>query len=334
MQSSYVRAGLPSRTTYTHETARTLVEQFFTNQYSITERFVMLTALALGARALAGLPVPPSSVPHASVAFPSKMLPPALHRRYGNGEGEVQGLLRGISIQAIEKSKSATEASIPALVRERQLRVGRLGSTRVTEVARASQPDARQDMTFAAVAAEHFIVPLVNHMWQHVRDTQTRTWRGGVGTGMILGAVVLAQYLGTLAVLMHAAQHATAFLAVLAPEALEVATTLGSRRIEVDGEEGGKEAAVVTAALEVALVVLDACVELDGGRVLALEHTGLLLAVREWAGAVLSLLEGGRKVSGGGGETEGRMGGAAAGVVLKAEQVTERWDRSMVTVGL
>jgi telomere length regulation protein len=321
----------------------------------------VLTALALGARALAGLAVPPSRIAEGkNMAFPSKMLPPALHRQYVTTEEQEQArgrqvrrLVQGITGAALQRSKEEAEEAVPEVVRERRLR---LGSTRpqVTEVVDSSALPPRSltragttlQVSFADVAAEHFIMPLVNHMWLHLRDVETRTrGRSGTGTGIILGSVVLAQYLGTLAVLVHAARHAPAFLGVVVPGAIEIAAALGRRGVDdaVDGkgEFGGgvgvgevdlmaREAAVFTAALEVALIALDASVELDGGRSLGLEHTALLLDVGEWAGGVLAAVEGGRRVSGGGGAVEGRVAGAAAGVVIRVETVVERWGRSMV----
>ncbi|KAF8586558.1 hypothetical protein K439DRAFT_945232 [Ramaria rubella] len=360
------------------QAAMTLVEQFFTNQYAILERHVILTALAIGARALAGLPVPPARVPRMSVTFPSKMLPPALHRRYGTPqeqaragqlqlqgnegreESEVQQLVRGITGPALQRNKVEAEDAIPQAARTRRLRLGSSrgsGRGRISEVragegwderagtGRMPGPHGHDHETFAAVAAEHFIMPLVNHMWLHLRDTDTRTtW--GAGAGVILGATVLAQYLGALAVLTHAARHAPPFVAVVAPGVVELAVALGNRRVDdpIGGgsedadaneydEAGGKEATVLTAALELTLVTLDACIDLDGGRTLALEHAALLLAVGEWAGSVLDVLGKGRRMSGGGGAVEGRIGGAAAGVVLSIEKITERWGRSMVAIG-
>lgn len=334
----------PSRELGAHRhgnTRRTLVEQIFTNQYSISQRFVMLTALALGARALAGLPVPPS-VAEASVSFPSKMSPAGLHQRYASAEerehaegGEVRGLVRGITGPAMERSKEEVEEVIPEAMRERRLRLGTT-RTRIAEVVdavRARDTTPMRKTTFADVAAEYFIMPLVNHMWLHLRDVKTRTrGRTGSGTGIILGSMVLAQYLGTLAVLVHAARHAPAFLSVVAPGAVEIALALGQRGGDDtgEGELVAKEAAVLTAALEVVLVALDASVELDGGRTLGLEYTALLVGVGEWAGAVLAAVEGGQRVRGGGGAAEGRASGAAAGIVLKVEKVITRWGRSMV----
>ena len=91
-----------------------------------------------------------------------------------------------------------------------------------------------------------------------------------------------------------------------------------------------KEAAILTAALELAIVVLDGCLDLDGGRSLGLEHTALLLGTGEWADKVFGSLEDGAKVLGGGGVQEMRLRRAAAGVILKVDQLTSKWKRSMV----
>ena len=96
------------------------------------------------------------------------------------------------------------------------------------------------------------------------------------------------------------------------------------------GDEKGKEANVLAAALELALVILDGSAELDGGRTLALERTPLLLATGELAQTVFGGLEKGLRVKGGGGNAEQRLSRAAAGVVLKVDEIQEKWRRSMV----
>jgi telomere length regulation protein len=102
---------------------------------------------------------------------------------------------------------------------------------------------------------------------------------------------------------------------------------------ESGGESGGaadKNARVLTSALELALVVLETCMELDGGRSLSLEHTALLLAAGEWAQGLFALLEKGVLIKGGGGVAEVRLRKAAAGVVIKVDEVSERWKRSTI----
>ncbi|KAL5536155.1 TEL2 [Sanghuangporus sanghuang] len=321
--------------------APAIIDEFLKNQYSTDQRFVMLNALALGARELASLPIPPLKVAPERTAFPSKQLPRALHKKYiaydeRNG-GQVQRMLEDISQKAIESGKNAAEAKTAPIVRERQLRIKQ--PMRIAEVSPGA-PYVPKESNFSELAAEYFIGPLVGKFWLFLRDEQEREARTvhrktayrGTGTGLILSPMVLAHFLGTVAVLMHAARHSPAFLAVLAPDTLELAVTLGTRPMSGAEEDKEREAAVLTAALELAVVVLDGCLELDGGRSLCLEHSALLLGSGEWAGEVLGALERGLRVPGEGGAHEMKLRRAAAGVVLKVDELTARWRQSMISL--
>lgn len=329
---------------------RAIIEQFFNNQYSTNQRFVMLTALALGARELASLPVPPSTVPRERTEFPSKRLPSALHQKL-LPENPVQRLLVDISQKAIDGSKESAAERVPQLVRERHLRL-----QKTPRVVPAGTPVAMLGSTpsFTEIAAEYFVCPLINRFWAFLRDEQTREARSsynrdplyryhGAGTGLVLSPVVLCQFLSTLGVLVHTARNAVQWLSVIAPDALELAVTVGTRPVskvedEGDGEDDddgggrGKEALVLCSALELAVVVVDGSLELDGGKSLGLEHTNLVLGAGEWAGKLLAQLEKGVLVSGGGGAQEIRLRRAAAGVVIKVDELTSKWRRSMIDV--
>ncbi|KAG6919990.1 hypothetical protein DXG01_013339 [Tephrocybe rancida] len=336
--------------------APTLIEEFFKNQYSTSQRYVALNALALGAREMASLPLPPSNVAPDRISFPSKKLPASLHERYiGSGNQELLPLIMdSISNRAIDKEKDASADKVPEITRERRLRVSKApgiapvssGTALVT-----TQPTLSQKLTpLIEVATEYFIAPLINHFWLFLRDERTREDRTahyqgrqqyhGAGTGLILNPVVLSHFMRTLAILVHASQNAPEWMAVVAPDALELAVTIGARpvsRIETDvdddeelGGQRGKEASVLTAALELALVVLDGCLEIDGGRVIGLEHTALLLGAGEWAGNIFAQLEKGIKLQGGGGVHETKLRRAAAGVLLKIDDLTSKWRRSML----
>jgi len=81
-------------------------------------------------------------------------------------------------------------------------------------------------------------------------------------------------------VLVYAGRNAPAWLTLVAPDALELAVTIGTRPVSQtpDSEDGdspsaksgvmNKEAQVLSTALELALVVLDASLDIDGGRIL------------------------------------------------------------------
>ncbi|KAH8111965.1 telomere length regulation protein-domain-containing protein [Phellopilus nigrolimitatus] len=315
-----------------------IIDEFFKNQYSTAQRFVMLNALAIGARELASLPIPPSTVPVSRIAFPSKQLPAAQHKKLIEyNDIQVQKMLDDISRAAIESGKTAAEAQVAPLVRERQLRIKQ--PTRISEVA-AGVTYVPKETTFIELAAEYFLGPLMGKFWLFLRDEQVREARSthratiyrGTGTGLILSPLVLQHFLGTLVVLLHAARHSPAFLAVLAPDALELAVTLGTRPLSGADEDKEREAAVLNASFELALVVLDGCLNLDGGRSLGLEHTNLLLGTGEWAAQVLNALESGTRVQGGGGAQEVRLRRSAAGVVLKVDELSSKWRQSMITI--
>ena len=289
-------------------------------------------------------------------------------------EGPVQALLADISQAAIEKAKDDATGKTPSsFTRERQLRLQKPAKISVINNPVTLNPHSGNLHTsspghgpavarFTDVAAEHFICPLINQFWIFFRDEQTREERlshqsdplyryRGSGTGLVLNPIVLAQLISTLAVLAHAGRNAPQWLALVAPDSLELAITLGTKPVsqaddsDDDDLDSGlkpewgqataskdKEASVLAASLELALIVLDGCLDLDGGRSLGLEHTRLVLSAGEWAGNLLNWLDQGLRVAGGGGMQEVRLKRGAAGVMLKVQEISERWGRSMIDV--
>jgi telomere length regulation protein len=315
----------------------------------------MLNALILGARELASLPIPKSNLNMHKIAFPSKKLPAAMHQRYIQNEsagGALIPLIMGSINREVTEREAQAGESIPEVLHERRLQIKK--PDRVEQMQKSSYSifEANQPRlwSFKEVAAESFIMPLINRFWRFMQDEQAREertshlegrgqYRSG-GIGLILNPLVLSHFLGTLAILVHASQNATEWLHIIAPESLELAISLGTKPISLselaksdeDEEEGGwrKEASVLTSSLELALVVLEGSQELDGGRTLGLEHTSLVLGAREWASTVFAHLEKGTRVTGGGGVQEKSLRRATAGVLLKVDAITSRWGRSML----
>ncbi|KAG7452712.1 uncharacterized protein BT62DRAFT_939781, partial [Guyanagaster necrorhizus] len=340
------------------KTTPCIIEEFFKNQYNVGQRYVMLNALALGAREMSGLAHPP--LPQ----YPSKLLPASLHRKYITGRDFGMTLLpvimEDLTRQAIQSGKDSALASAPAVVRERRLRIQKpqmVAEVRKPEHLNETVPHSA--VKFTEVAAEFFVGPLMNRFWLFLRDEQTREERTahlkgrqvyyGAGTGLILNSLVLSYFLSTLGVLLHASRNAPEWSAVLGPDALELAVNIGTRPVsriedeeELDSGEGarnqegggpmGRQASVLQSSLELTLVILEGYQELDEGKSLCLEHTALLFGVIEWAGAVFSRLDKGERVKGGGGSSETGLQRAAAGVVLKADIITSKWRRSMISM--
>lgn len=326
----------------------------------------MLNALAIGARELASLPVPPSAsnVSADRPTFPSKLLPAHLHSKYltAGDTNQIQQITDSLSRVAIDKSKSDDGQKIPEIARERRLRINQSSKITTVESKKSTQfpwlnAPPTKDTTFTDVAAEYFIIPFLNRFWVFIRDEQTREERTahlsgraryhGSGTGLVLNPVVLSHFLSTITVLVHAAQNAPEWLAIIAPEALEFALTVGTRPISLPDDDDDdehtaepgqspeeaarkKEASVLSASLELALIVLDGAKEVDDGRSLGLEHTALLVGTGEWAGTLFARLESGMKTEGGGGAQDIKLRRAAAGVLLKVDEITSKWRRSMI----
>jgi telomere length regulation protein len=276
-----------------------------------------------------------------------------MHRKYitkGQVDRDlVPALLEDISRMAIDEQRRSAE-DMPAIARERALKIKKAPA--VVELASQSrtifEPSPLKKTSFNQVAAEFFVAPLINRFWVFLREEQTREQRTshmegqqkyhGAGTGLILNPLILSHFLRTLAILVNAAQNASEWLAIIAPDALELALNLGTKpmgRGELEDDEDGtrqeKEASVLSSAMELALVILDGTIQVDGGRTIGLEQTALLLGVQEWAMKVFTSLEDGIKIPGGGGVQEAKVRSTTAGVLLKVEEITSRWKRSMLT---
>lgn len=328
----------------------TLIQEFFNNQYSVAHRFVILDALMTGARELAGL----EEAPLESPAFPSKLLPAKVHQQIMAIEAQdnlASPLLAHLSRIAVTNGDQRPPGNV---VRQRKLQMRSTGkiSNVTNQKLAVHQPNSR-DLpprtrdSFIAVAAEYFLAPMMNRFWIFLRDEQARERRTNhlegrgqyrsAGSGLVLNPIVLTRFIQTLAVLVNASQNAPEWLSIIAPDALELAVTVGSKPVsllQIDNLEGAeaetKEAPVLTACLELALMALDGCVELDGGRSIGLDRTELLASTQEWAMGVFRREEDGARLPGIGGSHEMRLRQATAGVLLKVQEIESRWRRSMV----
>lgn len=320
----------------------------------------------MGARELAGLSVPQPMSTNRRIDFPTKVLPAALHKKYiGPNDlppaNQLQEAIDGVRDLMLSKSVRKGEDTIPELAREKTLRMGPKKTTKVAELGSLAERNMSTSnghgqlgdrqlpiVPFKDVAAEYFIMPLINRFWLHFQDSSVREARAmatgdryrGAGTGMILSPLALEKMLMTLSLLVHASRHSPLFLSVLAPETMELGITIGSRHLpspsnnpmitdlDTTGlDEGSKtEAQVLAAALELVLVSLDVSVELDKGRTLAMDKAELVLAAGEWASGVFEVETKGGEVSGGqGGMREGRVRATAAGIVIKIAEIGEKW---------
>ncbi|GAA6056593.1 hypothetical protein JCM3770_006657 [Rhodotorula araucariae] len=331
------------------EVAPAVIEQYFTTSYSVAQRHILLASLAFAARELAGLPIPTAPAMHAKQRaseplFPSKQLPGAMHRRLAGSsasERDQLGVLTAdLTRMALSGARDDAEATIPGATREKLLSVQR---TMKRSAVLTRQPRTTSTPTFSALAAETFILPLINRFWLYLRDTATSllsprgaSYTGGAATPVLLEPILLAKFLATLAVLVHASRHSPTFLAVIVPEVLafvlaikpSAPAAVASPHVRDDDDERGlDEDLVAAAALELVLVALDATVQLDAGRTLMSPSAAsggggaLVFDVKDWAEDVFE-----REERRGG---VGRAGRAAAGVLLRVEEVSAKWRLSV-----
>lgn len=304
---------------------------------------MILTALALGARELAGLPtIAPSQIANTTTTtpqidlFPSKRLPPALHRKLIGSQPSItptipRGLLEDLTAEltreALLDAKEEAETTLPLAAKEKLLTVRRFASA-PSSVSKSNTQISNQSLpSYPSIASEYFILPLINRFWLYLRDSATSPstnsnspYSGGRSTPTLLEPLILSKYLGTLSVLLHASRHSPHFLAVLVPEVLELLLSL-----RVSPEESDES--VLGSQMELILTALDSSVLIDGGRTLMGLREGrgaeLVGECKDWAELVFEQEE--MKGGDGKGEGIGRVGRAAAGVLLRIEEIFSRW---------
>ena len=184
-------------------------------------------------------------------------------------------------------------------------------------------------LSFPALAAEFFILPLINRFWLFLRDTASApasgpysSGRSGVGAGgssSLLSPLILSKYLSTVSLLVHASRNSHYFLLSIVPAVLQLAVALRSTVVDETDPK------VLETEMELLLVTLDGVIALDGGESLmgrSVEGGSELVGeVKEWAEETFELEEARNQ----GGAGMGRAGRASAGVLLRIEEIMSRW---------
>jgi len=308
--------------------------------YSISQLHTFLTSLALAARELANLPIPsPSAAARQppQTLFPSKQLPPALHRRLlgSRPTDQLQVLTADLTNLALSDARVDAETTLPGAAREKLLSVRRFNSKSSALSKPTNEPSTP---TYTSICAEFFILPLLNRFWLFLRDTATSSlysrpspsskgsYAGGVAPSTILQPLLLSKYLATLSILLHPARHAPTFLAVLVPETLALVVSLrppaSSNQVQKTEDDPGAadEDLVLSAEMELILLLLSFSHSLDAGHTLTQSSVELLSEIQSWAEEVFETEE-----TKSGGAAVGRAGRAAAGVLLRLEEILGRW---------
>ncbi|RGP70444.1 DNA replication checkpoint tel2 [Fusarium sporotrichioides] len=282
---------------------------FFEGDYSLYQRTSVLITLGLSARELAGFE---TSQYKSAAAFPSKRLPEKMEQLYLGPSNDNTALpssqLKALPANALDSiSQSLTSAFLAPLAAEAaDANTGPDVLKLQTFTARyksktKSKPRVRAiPNTTAALLATSFFSPLAAHFQVALRSAKP----------IILNHALLALYLQTLGIIVHAAGPSTLSLPQLTSELWDL---LLGVRVHVLGDLG---------ATKGWLVAMASLLEVNGGDLRRLcENQGReVMETRQWVSMVFERTRG----EDGGEENDVKM--LAAGVLIRLGEAIEKYQ--------
>ncbi|RMJ15502.1 hypothetical protein CDV36_004784 [Fusarium kuroshium] len=284
---------------------------FFEGDYSLSQRTSILITIGLSARELAGFEV---SQYQSAAAFPSKRLPEKMEQLYlepasnSNTNALPASQLKALPPNALDSiSQSLTSSFLAPIAAEAaDANTGpdilKLQSFTARYKSKTkSKPRVRAiPNTTAALLASSFFSPLTAHFQVALRSAKP----------IILNPALLALYLQTLGIIIHAAGPSTLSLPQLTAELWDL---LLGVRVHVLGDLG---------AMKGWLVAMASLLEVNGGDMRRLcEAQGReVMETREWVAMVFERTRG----EDGGEENEVKM--LAAGVLIKLGEAIEKYQ--------
>ncbi|KAL6712070.1 telomere binding protein [Coniothyrium glycines] len=278
--------------------AQWLARSFFSGDYSLTQRIAMLTTLGLGARELAGLKDNSTEdlVP-AKQAFPSKELPPHLHEVYTEDKAPTVAKISSRMAREMLSpmaSRAADQLSGPNILKVRTF------SSRMEVERKRPKPVAN---ALAQIVADNFFFPLTGRWWLQVRAHNA--------SSIYSSSHLLPPFLQTLSILLHAAGPNTLALPQMTREYWDL--LLSVRGL------AGSDKNVLGAVLFGFLMLLETN---ENKERVATEQGAELLETQAWVKMVFEGL-------GAGAEEDERIRVLAAGVVVRCQEVVDRYQRRM-----
>ncbi|KAF2498363.1 hypothetical protein BU16DRAFT_524484 [Lophium mytilinum] len=269
---------------------------FFSGDYSLTQRIAMLTTMGLGARELAGLENNSTEFTTHTPSFPSKTLPPRLHKLYAAEAIPVAALSN--KMEHLMLSPMAASAA-DSLTGPNALKV-RTFSSRMAVEAKRKKPIPN---ALAAIVAQNFFFPLTGRWWTHMQASDP--------DNLYTSPHLLPPFLQTLAILLNASGPNTLSLPQMTSELWDLLLSVRGAAMQDP---------LILAALLFALLTLLETNE-DKQR-LAREQAKELLETQEWVRGVFERL-------GAGAEEDEKVRMLAAGVMVRCHEVVEKYQRSM-----
>ncbi|KAH0499263.1 hypothetical protein TgHK011_006468 [Trichoderma gracile] len=283
---------------------------FFEGDYSLSQRTQVLVAIGLSAREIAGFD---TSEYQAAASFPSKRLPEKIEQLYldspKQGEAKPPSQLKALPSTAIDSiaqsltssflepmaAKAADASTGPDMLKLSTFTARYKSKTRTTKPRIRSIPN-----TTAALIADSFFYPLTAHFQVALRSSKP----------IILNPALLALYLQTLGIIIHAAGPSTLALPQLTSELWDLLLAV---RVHTQDDLG---------ALRGWFVAMASLLEVNDGDMRRLCETQgrEVVETREWAATVFNRIRG----EDGGEENEVKM--LSAGVLIKLGEAIEKYQ--------
>ncbi|KAL6868570.1 telomere length regulation domain-containing protein [Trichoderma novae-zelandiae] len=282
---------------------------FFEGDYSLSQRTQVLVAIGLSARELAGFD---ASEYQAAASFPSKRLPEKMEQLYldspKQGDATSSSQLKALPSTAIDTIAQSLTSSFlePMAAKAADASTGPDMLKLSTFTARyksktKAKPRTRSiPNTTAALIADSFFYPLTAHFQVALRSSKP----------VILNPALLALYLQTLGIIIHAAGPSTLSLPQLTSELWDLLLAV---RIHTQDDLG---------ALRGWFVAMASLLEVNDGDMRRLCETQgrEVVETREWAATVFNRIRG----EDGGEENEVKM--LSAGVLIKLGEAIEKYQ--------
>ena len=288
--------------------------QAFVGEYSIAQRCVMLSALGLGGRELAGFKDEDGLNPSLSKTdFPSKRLPTHLHSLYSPANSEFStsrlnaaskdvelALIKPLALQAADQSTAHLNA-----VKVRTF------SSRM-EVERTKRKPAQNSL--AKVFGAAFFFPLITHYQREI---------SAYGSSSVYASVpfLLVTFIKTLSLLLHASGPATASMTEVISEFWGM---MLSFRVKAVGD-----ISVLQSVLFALLTLLEVSTE---KRRIAQDHPKQLMETQQWVDMIFERMGmgGSQIVSEDGNQDEEKVRTLAAGILVKTREIIEAYQTELV----
>lgn len=279
--------------------AQWFAQSFFSGDYSLAQRIAMLTTMGIGARELAGLKDSTTEefIP-AQSSFPSKQLPPHLHKIYAkesspNPIGKISSNIARQMLAPIA-SQAVDQLTGPNILKIRTF------SSRMEVEKKRQKPIANE---LARIVAENFFFPLTGRWWINIRAKSDSIYTS---------THLLPQFLQTLSIILNASGPNTLALPQMTREYWDL--LLSIRGLATQDKN------VLGALLFGFLMILETN---ENKERLASEQGKELMETQAWVKMIFEGL-------GAGSEEDEKIRVAAAGVVIRCQEVVEKYQRRLV----